>query len=74
MSDLLCDYKTIDDLRTQFEYMAMSNFFDIERLDCGEYRSTGRNTFILWAGFWECAKINGIINPNSSVLDMNKRI
>jgi len=68
----MCEYKTIDEIRVEFESMARSCMFDIERIGDGEYRNTGRNTFILWAGFWECAKINGIIDPDSSVLDMNK--
>ena len=61
----------IDELRAQFETMAKSCMFDITRQESGEYRSSGRNTFILWAGYWECAKINGIIPPDSDALDMN---
>jgi len=64
-------YISLEELRKQFEGMAMSNMFDIERLPTGEYKSTGRNTFILWAGFWECAKNNGIIDHNSDALKMN---
>lgn len=63
--------KTLSQLRSDFEHMAKSSFFDIERLSCGEYKTNGRNTFILWAGYWECAKSNGVIPPESSALDMN---
>jgi len=63
--------KTVNELRIDFENMAMSNMFDIKRLPNGEYKSTGRNTFILWAGYWECAKINRIIDPESDALKMN---
>lgn len=51
--------------------MAKSSMFDIERLPTGEYKCSGRNTFILWSGYWECAKRNGIINIESDVLKMN---
>lgn len=63
--------KTIGELRVDFERMARSSMFDIDRLPSGEYKITGRNTFILWAGFWECAKINGIIDTESCALEMN---
>jgi len=63
--------KTVSQLRGDFERMAKSSFFDIERLQNGEYKTSGRNTFMLWAGYWECAKLNGVIPPESGVLDMN---
>ena len=65
-------WNTIQELREQFERMAVSSHFDIVRMDNGEYRTSGRNTFMLWAGFWECAKINGVIDPESSALEMNR--
>jgi len=34
----------------------------------GEYKFSGRNTFTLWAGYWECAKINGLISSESDAL------
>lgn len=64
-------YLTVDELRIQFENMAKSNHFSIERKFHGEYESTGRNPFILWAGYWECARLHGIIRPESCALDMN---
>lgn len=63
--------KTVDELRQEFERMATGCMFDIERLANGEYKHRERNTFILWAGFWECAKINGVIDPESDALKMN---
>ena len=63
--------KTIEKIRSDFERMAKSCFFDIDRLPNGEYKITGRNTFILWAGYWECAKANGVIPSDSSALKMN---
>lgn len=62
---------TVNELREDFEHMAKSSFFDIERLPNGEYKSSGRNTFMLWAGYWECAKAAGLIPFDSSALDMN---
>jgi hypothetical protein len=53
--------KTLIELREEFEEMAVNCMFDIERNSNGEYENTGRNTFMLWAGYWECARINGII-------------
>lgn len=63
--------KTIDELRADFEKMAKSSMFNVQRYSSGEYESRGRNTFILWAGYWECAKKNGIIPDDSDVLKMN---
>lgn len=72
LNDGLCaGYMTINQLRVGFENMARSCMFDIERHAGGEYKFSGRNTFTLWAGYWECAKINGIIDPDSDALDMN---
>ena len=48
----------LDELRAQFEEMAESSMFSINRNTAGEY--TGL-TFYLWAGYWECAVKNGII-------------
>ena len=62
----------VEELRINFEKMAKSSHFDIERLPGGEYKSTGRNTFILWAGYWECAKKFGVISPDSDALKMNE--
>jgi len=50
--------KTITELRQEFERMAMSCKFSIKRNGHGEYQGS---TFCLWAGYWECAKNNGII-------------
>ena len=50
--------KTLDELRKEFEHMAKSSMFDIERNSSGEYKG---HTHTLWAGYWECAKANGII-------------
>jgi len=63
--------KTVNELRAEFERMAVSSFFDIDRLPNGEYKTTGRNTFMLWAGYWECAKANGVIPTDSCALTMN---
>ncbi len=63
--------KTVNELRDEFECMAKSCKFDIERLPSGEYKSAGRNTFIFWCGYWECAKINGIILVDSDILKMH---
>lgn len=62
---------SVKELRRQFEDMARLKHFDLERNCVGEYGSTERNTFILWAGYWECAKNNGIIPINSTVEDMH---
>lgn len=62
--------KSIPELRADFERMAKSSHFDIDRLDNGEYKATGRNTFILWAGYWECAKQNGVIPTDSTINEM----
>ena len=67
-------YLTIDELRIQVEHMARSNMFDIQRVPSGEYKMSGRNTFILWAGFWECAKLHSVINPDSCALNMNNNL
>ena len=62
--------KTINELRAEFENMAMNNMFGITRNDQGEYIGT---TFCLWAGYWECAKINGIITGEDALFkNMNK--
>jgi hypothetical protein len=52
---------TLSALRIQFEVMAMTCKFDIKRNEKGEYPSDGRNTWMLWAGYFECAATNGII-------------
>lgn len=62
---------TIGKLRDDFEDMAQCCHFDIERHVNGEYKTEGRNTFILWAGYWECARMNGVIDKNSDPLKMN---
>ena len=53
--------KTLAELRKEFEYMAVRCMFGIERKDNGEYSGSGGQTFILWAGYWECARKNGVI-------------
>jgi hypothetical protein len=56
-----CYVKTLADLRAEFEHMAVSSMFGIERSMSGEYIGSRGQTFILWAGYWECAKSNGIL-------------
>jgi len=70
-ADKIMKELTLQELRVQFEDMAKSCMFDITRSQTGEYEYDGRNTFILWAGYWECAKINGIIPADSDALKMN---
>lgn len=63
------EVKTLVKLREEFEHMAKSSMFSIKRNKHGEYMGT---TFCLWAGYWECAKINGIIlGEDADVLKMN---
>ena len=65
--------KTLAELRAEFEDMAKNCMFDIERLPNGCYKDIGRNTFMLWAGYWQCAKINGIITgEEAEIKNMNK--
>ena len=65
--------KTLIELREEFENMATDCMFDITRFSNGEYDDSGRNTFTLWAGYWQCAKINGIITgEDAKVENMNK--
>ncbi len=52
---------SLTELRQQFEKMAKSSMFIIDRLPNGEYQNRGRSTFLLWAGYWECAVKNGIV-------------
>lgn len=58
--------KTLAELRREFEHMAKNNMFGIGRTETGEYIGT---TFCLWAGYWECAKINGIIVGEDAIWD-----
>jgi hypothetical protein len=61
--------KTLQELRTDFELMAQKNMFGIIRDNqTGEYLGT---TFILWAGYWECAVKNNIIQ-DTDFRNMNK--
>lgn len=62
--------KTIAELREEFERRAKSDKFGINRNEHGEYKGS---TFYLWAGYWECAKINGIISgEDADVMKMNE--
>lgn len=58
---LPCYVKTLGELRVDFEEMAQRCFFDISRNSNGEYIGSRGQTFILWAGYWECARKNGVI-------------
>lgn len=58
--------KTLQELRSEFEEMAVSCMFDITRTKTGAYTDRGRSTYMLWAGYWECAKINGIITGDDA--------
>jgi len=60
---------TLTELRAQFEVMAELNKFDVELDENFEYKTEPRNTFLLWAGYWECAKINGVIDKKSMWID-----
>ena len=51
--------KAVQELRKEFEYMAIRKMFIMNRNKLGEYTSPG--TFCLWAGYWECAIKLGII-------------
>lgn len=52
--------KTIKQLRDEFERKAEFCMFDLRRNEkSGEYLSMP--TFNFWAGYWECAKENGVI-------------
>ncbi len=52
-------HKTLQTLRREFENMAIRCMFSIKRSPkTGEYFGS---TFILWAGYWECAVANDII-------------
>jgi hypothetical protein len=65
--------KTLDELRAEFEDMASFCMFDIKRLPNGEYQNNGRSTFVLWGGYFQCAKINGIITgEDAEIKNMNK--
>lgn len=64
--------KTLQELRSDFEKMAVYCMFDITRNKNGEYVDTPRSTYMLWAGYWECAKTNGIIEPHSDWIDSNR--
>jgi len=51
--------KTLAELRAEFENMAMSSKFIIDRNKHGEYPA--KATYFLWAGYWECAVKNKIL-------------
>ena len=52
--------KTLAELRADFETMARNCMFILDRnKKHGEYNSMP--TFSLWAGYWECARLNKII-------------
>lgn len=54
--------KTLPQLRDEFEEMAARCMFDTTRSEkTGEYTLSGGQTFCLWAGYWECARKNGVI-------------
>lgn len=54
--------KTLSQLREEFEDMAARCMFDLTRSEkTGEYIRSRGQTFCLWAGYWECAKKNGVI-------------
>ena len=57
---------TIDDLRNDFEEVAQFCHFDTRRLANGEYK--GSSTFVFWAGFWECARRNGLITGDDALI------
>ena len=49
---------TTEELREDFEELAQYCMFPLRRLANGEYAGS---TFIFWAGYWECARRNGLI-------------
>ena len=58
----MIDKLTLLQLRINFEKMARGKHFNIERNNHGEYTDKNRSTFMLWAGYWESAKANDIID------------
>lgn len=57
------------ELRCNFELMARSCKFDIELNSHGEYKSSGRNTYMLWSGYWQCAVDNGLLSGDAAHID-----
>lgn len=62
--ELMITSKSLDDLRNDFEDMAARCMFGLSRRDNGEYKG---NTFILWAGYWECAVKNGVLRGDDAL-------
>jgi len=61
---------TIQELRNEFEDFAIRCHFDIRRRDNGEYHG---QTFILWAGYWECAVRRGaLVGVDATIQGMHK--
>lgn len=59
--------KTLQDLRTEFEKMAKSKMFYLDRIANGEYHKM--TTFMLWSGYWECAVNNKIITGQDAKIE-----
>lgn len=66
------EMKLLSELRKEFEVMARSKYFYLDRNNIGEYSNI--NTFLLWGGYWECAIANNLLLENQrDPLDMNKK-
>ncbi len=60
------EFISAEELRANFERMAVSIMFDIKRNPkTGDYASHPRDTFSLWIGYWTSAKEYGVISPQT---------
>ncbi len=63
------EFISVEELRANFERIAILAGFDIERTATASgLKAYSRDTLLFWSGYWSAARDYGIISPNENGL------